>query len=50
MCYMPQVSIYLNVNNLEKLDYVRGHYIKRSTLLNEVLKMLDEEWLKSLLK
>lgn len=50
MCFMPQVSIYLNETNLEKLDFVRGRYVKRSTLLNEVLNILDEAWLKSLLK
>ena len=48
--FMPQVSIYLNDRNLEKLDFVRGRYVKRSTLLNEVLTMLDESWLQSLLK
>lgn len=48
--FMPQVSIYLNETNLNKLDLVRGHFIKRSTAINEVLNVLDEEWLKSLLK
>ena len=47
---MPQVSTYLKQDNLNKLDRARGNYVKRSTLLNEVLAILDEEWLKSLLK
>ena len=48
--FMPQVSIYLNEENLQKLDLVRGRFVKRSTMLNEVLSILDESWLKSVLQ
>lgn len=47
---MPQVSTYINKKNLEKIDAVRGRYVKRSTLINEVFNLLDESWLRSLLK
>lgn len=47
---MPQVSIYLTEENKTKLDNVRGALVKRSTLINEAIKFLDEDWLKSLLK
>lgn len=39
--FMPQVSIYLNAENLQKMDNVRG-LVKRSTMINEVLNKLDE--------
>jgi len=47
---MPQVSVYLKQENLDKLNRVKGNYVKRSTLLNQILLILDEDWLESLLK
>ena len=47
---MPQVSAYLNKKNLEKIDAARGKNIKRSTALNAIFDVLDEDWIKSLLK
>ena len=43
-------SIYFTKENLEKIDRVRGDKIKRATVINCIIKNLDDDWIKSVLQ
>ena len=43
-------SIYFTKDNLEKIDRIRGTKIKRATVINEIIKNLDDDWIRSVLQ
>jgi len=47
---MVSISVYITPENLQKIDLARGKFINRSTMINEAINRLDEEWLKNLVK